>query len=380
MLKNKIYNYLTIEILKNFIIILLTFTTIAWTVKAVNFLDLMIEDGYSAIIYFKYSLLGISSVITKFIPLSFLLSMIVSISKFERQRELLILWTTGLNKLKITNIFFMIGFFIALSQILLSLIVNPLLLNKSRTLLRDTDVKQVDSILRSNDFSDTFKGITFYVDERNSQNELINIFIKDNSGNLSTIISEIDSSKNTTIFSKRGIIADDKLIMFEGTIQTLDEKKEIKNVDFEKTELSISNFSNRTIKQPKIQETSSFELMRCLIDKNVIQKIQNCTFKDNKKIAIEALSRRIGMPLYIPLISVISSFLLIYKKEKKLNFIKKYFVFISAFIILIFAEVLLRYVGFSFTNQILYFISPLILLIILYLLLAKIMISERITR
>ena len=380
MLKNKIYNYLTIEILKNFIIILLTFTTIAWTVKAVNFLDLMIEDGYSAIIYFKYSLLGISSVITKFIPLSFLLSMIVSISKFERQRELLILWTTGLNKLKITNIFFLIGFFIALSQILLSLIVNPLLLNKSRTLLRDTDVKQVDSILRSNDFSDTFKGITFYVDERNSQNELINIFIKDNSGNLSTIISEIDSSKNTTIFSKRGIIADDKLIMFEGTIQTLDEKKEIKNVDFEKTELSISNFSNRTIKQPKIQETSSFELMRCLIDKNVIQKIQNCTFKDNKKIAIEALSRRIGMPLYIPLISVISSFLLIYKKEKKLNFIKKYFVFISAFIILIFAEVLLRYVGFSFTNQILYFISPLILLIILYLLLAKIMISERITR
>ena len=380
MLKNKIYNYLTIEILKNFIIILLTFTTIAWTVKAVNFLDLMIEDGYSAIIYFKYSLLGISSVITKFIPLSFLLSMIVSISKFERQRELLILWTTGLNKLKITNIFFMIGFFIALSQILLSLIVNPLLLNKSRTLLRDTDVKQVDSILRSNDFSDTFKGITFYVDERNSQNELINIFIKDNSGNLSTIISEIDSSKNTTIFSKRGIIVDDKLIMFEGTIQTLDEKKEIKNVDFEKTELSISNFSNRTIKQPKIQETSSFELMRCLIDKNVIQKIQNCTFKDNKKIAIEALSRRIGMPLYIPLISVISSFLLIYKKEKKLNFIKKYFVFISAFIILIFAEVLLRYVGFSFTNQILYFISPLILLIILYLLLAKIMISERITR
>jgi len=380
MLKNKIYNYLTIEILKNFITILLTFTTIAWTVKAVNFLDLMIEDGYSAIVYFKYSLLGISSVITKFIPLSFLLSMIVSISKFERQRELLILWTAGLNKLKITNIFFLIGFFIALFQILLSLIVNPLLLNKSRTLLRDTDVKQVDSILRSNDFSDTFKGITFYVDERNSQNELINIFIKDNSGNLSTIISEIDSSKNTTIFSKRGIIADDKLIMFEGTIQTLDEKKEIKNVDFEKTELSISNFSNRTIKQPKIQETSSFELMRCLIDKNVIQKIQNCTFKDNKKIAIEALSRRIGMPLYIPLISVISSFLLIYKKEKKLNFIKKYFVFISAFIILIFAEVLLRYVGFSFINQILYFILPLILLIILYLLLAKIMISERITR
>ena len=46
MLKNKIYKYLSSEILKNFITILLTFTAIAWVVRAVNFLDLMVEDGY----------------------------------------------------------------------------------------------------------------------------------------------------------------------------------------------------------------------------------------------------------------------------------------------------------------------------------------------
>ena len=42
MLKNKIYKYLLTEIVKNFFTILLTFTAIAWTVRAVNFLDLMI--------------------------------------------------------------------------------------------------------------------------------------------------------------------------------------------------------------------------------------------------------------------------------------------------------------------------------------------------
>ena len=106
MLKNKIYKYLSTEILKNFITILLTFTAIAWTVRAVNFLDLMIEDGYSAAIYFEYSLLNISTIVTRFIPLSFLLSLIISIAKFERQQELLILWSSGLNKIKIVNIFF----------------------------------------------------------------------------------------------------------------------------------------------------------------------------------------------------------------------------------------------------------------------------------
>ena len=109
MLKNKIYNYLSKEIIKNFITILLTFSAIAWTVRAVNFLDLMIEDGYSASIYFKYTLLNISTIATRFVPLAFLISLIISILKLERQQELLILWTSGVSKLKIVNLLFLLA-------------------------------------------------------------------------------------------------------------------------------------------------------------------------------------------------------------------------------------------------------------------------------
>ena len=106
MLKNKIYKYLFGEIFKNFITILLTFTAVAWVVRAVNFLDLIVENGYSSTIYFKYTLLNITTIITRFVPLAFLISLLISIIKFERQQELLILWTTGLAKTKIVNIFF----------------------------------------------------------------------------------------------------------------------------------------------------------------------------------------------------------------------------------------------------------------------------------
>ena len=375
MLKNKIYNYLSIEIFKNFVIILFTFTAIFWTVRAVNFLDLMIEDGFSAVIYFKYSLLYISSILTRLIPLSFLLSIIISIAKFERQQELLILWTIGVNKIKIANIFFLIGFLIALFQILLSLIINPFTLSKSRAMLRETESKQINSVLKTNDFSDTFKGITFYIDKKNKKNELINVFIKDNGGTLNTLVGKTNGGSNTTIFSKKGIVVEKKLILFNGLIQTLDKKNEINNVNFEKTELSIDRFSTRTITQPKIQETSSFLLFKCI--KNSFS--QDCVFKDNKKIVIENLSRRVGMPLYIPLISVLASFLLVYRKENKYNFLSKYIIFILAFIILIFAEILLKYTGFSLTNFAIYFLSPIVLLIILYSVLLKKMIATKIT-
>ncbi|MDB9760353.1 LptF/LptG family permease [Pelagibacteraceae bacterium] len=380
MVKNKIYKYLSAEILKNFTIILLTFTIIAWTVRAVNFLDLMIEDGYSGVTYFQYSLLNISTIITRFIPLSYLLSLIISITKFERQQELLILWTAGLNKIKIANIFLFISFFLVFIQILLGLIINPLTLNKSRTLLRETEITQINSLIKSNDFSDAFKGLTFYVDKKNENNELINIFIRDNSGSLKASLTKNDNSNNTTIFAKKGVIVKNKLILFNGTIQTINKKNEIKNINFEKNELSTTEFSTRTIMQPKIQETSSLILFKCLINKKLEEILQNCSLNKSKKNAIEAMSRRVGMPLYIPLISTIASFLLIYKRERKYNFVKKYIVFSLAFIILILAEILLKYSGFSTANFMIYIFLPFFLFLILYYLLIKNMSTERIVR
>ena len=41
MLQNKIYQNFTKEILKTFIVILFGLSAIAWTVRAVNFLDLL---------------------------------------------------------------------------------------------------------------------------------------------------------------------------------------------------------------------------------------------------------------------------------------------------------------------------------------------------
>jgi len=376
MYKNKIYNYISSEIFKNFIVILLTFTAIAWTVKAVNFLDLMIEDGFSTGIYFKYVALNISTVITRFIPLSLLLSMIISVEKLEREKELLILWTVGLSKIKITNVFFLIGFLIALFQIILGLFVNPYSLELSRSLLRDGGYKHANTIIKSNDFSDIFEGVTFYVRKKNLNNELFDIFIMDDVGNLNTIISETNDLNNTTVFSKKGAFDKNKLILFNGTIQTLNQKNEIKNINFDKTELNISNFNTRTITQPKIQETSSLMLFRCLIN----ELSEKCIIKKNKNIIIENLSRRIGMPLYVPLISVLASFLLIQRKEKKYNYFKKYIVFCFSFIILLFAEMLLRYTGFSLKNLVVYFFLPLLLMIILYSILIKKITSKNIYR
>jgi len=376
MLKNKIYNYLSIEIIKSFITILLTFTAIAWTVRAVSFLELMIEDGFSAYIYFKYSLLNISAILTRFVPLSFLLALVISISKFERQKELLILWTTGLNKIKIANVFFLVACLVTLFQIILAVIINPLSLNKSRALLGDTKNKQMNSVFKTNDFSDNFEGVTFYINSKNKNGEMINIFIKDKSGRLAVIASEASGSKNSTIYAKKGYIKNNKLFLFDGVIQTLNEKKELKNINFKQTDLAISNFSTRTITQPKIQETSTMELANCFLKKEKELNVLNCSFKNDKREVLETISRRTAMPLFIPLIAAIASFLLIYKKENKSNYLKKYFIFMIAFVVLIFSEISLKFTGLSIFNFYIFLLFPLVLSLICYFMLIKTMLYE----
>ena len=369
MLKNKIYKYLSSEIFKNFIIILLTFTAIAWVVRAVNFLDLMVQDGYSSSIYLKYSMLNISTIITRFIPLSFLLSLTISIIKFERQQELLILWTSGLNKIRVTNIFILIAVFVTVIQLILSLVVNPFLLNQSRSLLSDTKALQINAVLKSNDFSDTFEDITFYIEKKNDNNELINIFIKDLSGNLSALVQENTEKKNSTIIAKRGFVVNNKLILYNGMIQTINKKKKYKNIQFEKTELSLKNISGRAVRLPKIQETSSKILMQCIFNFNNLI-IRNCS-KNFKVEAIQTMTGRLGSPLYTPLTSIIISFLLIYQKEKKLNFLKKYILFILSFIILILTRIFLKYTGFNYLAATSYFIFPVIIFFLFYIFLSK---------
>ena len=155
------------------------------------------------------------------------------------------------------------------------------------------------------------------------------------------------------------------------------------NVDFWNKKLFIDDYSkniNNDFEQSfiniflltKNNQAKNFELKKYFIFN------YDYFTEKNKKIVIENLSRRVGMPLYIPLVSIITSFLLFQKKEKKYNFIRKYILFTFAFIILIVGEVLLRFSGFSMSNFVLYFFSPIILIGILYTILLKKTTSEKI--
>ena len=98
MLQNKIYLNFIKEISKTFLVVLLGLSLIALTVRAVSFLELIVENGYPVGTYFKYSLLNLFGIAPKFIPLSFLISLTIFILKHLQDGEFIILWVSGVKK------------------------------------------------------------------------------------------------------------------------------------------------------------------------------------------------------------------------------------------------------------------------------------------
>ena len=150
MLSNKIYKHFFAELSKYFLIVLFTFTAIVWTVQAVNFLDLIVEDGHAISLYLNYSILNVPKIITKFIPLSFLLALLFTILKLESENELLILWTAGLNKIKVINFFLKVSIIVTLLQLFLAGFINPNVLNYSRSLIKSSNLDFLSSMIKTN--------------------------------------------------------------------------------------------------------------------------------------------------------------------------------------------------------------------------------------
>ena len=370
MLQNKIYQNYLIDIFKTFLTILLGFTLIAWTVRAVNFLDLIVESGYPVLTYFQYSFLNIFGILTKFIPLSFLIALILFIIKQIQENELIILWTSGVKKIELVKLFFLFSIMISIFYLVFSSLITPLALNKSRQLLGKESLTSFLPTVKAQQFSDSFNGVTFIVDKKYN-NELKNIFLQDNA----RVLKNISSNKKkalTTIIASNGLINENKMIMFNGQIISSDNNNQGNDIiKFDQLSVDLNNFKNRTIKQPKVQETSTITLLTCL-EGSIFYKF-SCE-KNFKTEILPILNRRITLPLYFPIIALFASFLLI--KSKKRFLFSKVSVFLYCFLILLYAELIIRYTGINNLISKLFVLSPVVLSILVYIFLKFIFSNE----
>ena len=179
-MKKIIFRKLLLDCLTFFFLALFGISTIIWVFQAVNFLDIMIEDGRNYNVYFTYTLLNFPKIISRILPFALFFSFCYTFIKYEANNELIIFWNYGVSKISVVNFFFWISILIMLVQILLLSIVVPKSQELARSKLRSSDIDYFEGLIKPKKFNYTIKGLTIFAEDKDDNEEFRNIYIKEN--------------------------------------------------------------------------------------------------------------------------------------------------------------------------------------------------------
>src|SRR5210317_421317 len=342
-----VYKKILSDYLIFFIITIVSATTIIWIFQAVNFLDIMVEDGKGYLTYINYSLLNIPKILSRLLPFILFFSFFYILIKYENNNELLIFWNFGINKIQLIYFFLYFSILIVIIQILLTSLIVPNSLKYSRELMKNSNIDLFEGFIKPKKFNDTIKGLTIYSEEKMENGNFKNIFIKKVTGNNSFQITYAKTGKLIIGFNNI-------LELYDGeTINNINNK--MSKFKFEKSDFSLNNLESNVLEFNKLQETPTLVLFSCLntlYKKNIrfLKKIDlveyshNCNSKGLENIFKE-LYKRLIIPLYIPVLILITLILILYSKEQRHYSKIKTFVFLINFFIIIFSESSIKFVS-----------------------------------
>lgn len=366
-MKKILYRKFLLDCSLFFLISIISTGIIIWVFQAVNYLDIIIEDGRTYGVYLYYSLLNFPKIISKILPFAFFFSFSYVIAKYELNNELLIYWNFGINKISFVNFFFIFSIFVLLIQIIITSLLVPYSQNIARSLIRTSDYDFVSNFIKTKKFNSTINNLTIFTESRDNKGNFRNIYIK----------RVTDKNSFQIIFAKKGILIENQnnpvLELYEGENTSFFNNR-ITSFSFSKSEFNLASFSTNTILVKKTQEHKTKELLDCinaLTDKNlkndvqIKEKVRNCEFKNLDNILAE-LYKRLVIPLYLPALMLVSLFLIIHSKEK-INYSKyRLTIFLIGFSLIVFSESTLKFVDKSIYNNLLIGLIPIIIILFLY--------------
>ena len=363
-MKKMLFRKLLMDYMSFFLIALFSSSIVIWVFQAVNFLDIMIEDGRDYEIYISYSLLNFPKIINKIFPFVLFFSLFHLTIKYENNNELLIFWTFGITKIELTNFILKFSLILMLIQIFLSSIIIPISQDVARSFLRTSTVNFFGNFIKPQRFNDTIKNVTIYSEKKNAEGNLINLYLK----------KQISENDFQITYAKKGVFKKynntSTLVLYNGETITA-KNDQITNFSFSKSDFPLNNFKSNTTTYKKTQELTSLNLIRCvklLYSKKPVNNsaIQNCSKKNLRNIYQE-LYKRFIIPLYIPLLVLVPLLLTLTSKEN-LNYSRvKILTFMIGLFIIIFSETSIRMISEIFLKNLFFTILPFLFLFTFYL-------------
>tara|TARA_B100001250_G_scaffold361740_1_gene339977 strand:- start:3217 stop:4347 length:1131 start_codon:yes stop_codon:yes gene_type:complete len=372
-MKKLIFRKFLADAFLGFLLLLTSLSIIVWVVQAVNYLDFVSEDGHGFKVYFLYTLLNFPKIFSKLFLVSLFISLFYIIIKYDDSNELSIYWSLGISKFQFINKIVIFSFILVFIQLSIASYVSPKTQSIGKSFIRMSNIDFFPSLIKEKKFIDTLSNLTIYVDEQsNDKKKFKNILIKDQ--------AKDDKGFQIIIANEGKIVTKNKknyLILQNGEIFSTSNQKDFSSFKFENFEFNLSKFSAKTTVIPKIQENKSSNIFKCYLNNNnykkkfyINEKELRCHEGSSKDI-VQEIFKRFALPFYIPVICLIACMLFMNNKFSKFYIIFRGIIFIFGFVVIFFSEIMIKYSGINNIQDLIIFMSPILLFLIIYLFMLK---------
>ena len=367
-----IFRKISLDIVNFFLISSFSITFIVWIIQAVNFLDLVSDDGHSLNVYFYYVSLNLPKIFSKTIIFVFFISIFYVINKYHNSNELLVFWNNGIKKISFINFILKFSILFLILQLLLNLFIVPKSQNLGRMFIKDSNIDFLPKLISEKKFINVVKNLTIFVENYKKNGILSKIYINE----------KINNEESKIIVSETGkvIKKNNKYILrlYNGGITNLN-KDNTFTLNFSETDYDLSNFSTKTITISKVQELDSIILFKCIKNKILTQKInkneilQTPNYPSCHQRTVQSLSeelyKRFVMPFYTFIISLIAASLIIEPKSQNFLRFHKIYIFLIGTLMIVISQLSLKYLLNSMYTSYLILFLPIILVIVYFILL-----------
>ncbi len=357
------------DIVNFFLVASFSITFIVWIIQAVNFLDLVSDDGHSLNVYFTYVSLSLPKIFSKTIIFVFFISIFYVINKYNNSNELIVFWNNGIQKIKFINFILLFSVLFLILQLFLNLFIVPKSQNLGRLYIKDSNIDFLPKLISEKKFINVMKNLTIFVEEYKKDGKLNKIYINE----------KIDTDNSKIIVAESGkIIKKNKkyvLRLANGGITNIS-KNNTYTLNFSETDYDLSDFSTKTITHTKVQEADSIEMFKCIkeiylkkkFNKNLIINSPNNDDCHNRTVESisEELYKRLILPFYTLIIALIAASLIIEPKSKYFSRIHKLNIFLIGTSIITISQLSLKFFLNSVNITYLILLLPIFLVLFYY--------------
>ncbi|MFY9073486.1 LptF/LptG family permease [Malaciobacter mytili] len=175
-IKSYLYSQLSLSFLPIFLG-LYFITSIIFLVKIASLTSVITIDAYEL---FKLYLYSVPKIIFFTVPISFFISLVITLAKLSSEYELIVITSFGLNPLKILKIFFPATFLLSIALIIVSVGLIPKTNYLTESFL-EVKKKEANFNIKASEFGQKFGDWLIYIDAKDDKKyEKVKLFKTDN--------------------------------------------------------------------------------------------------------------------------------------------------------------------------------------------------------